>query len=160
MYATASSPWKKKAGEYRSLSSPHQPSSFNLKSVRLKPFFSPPPSSDYDSSQGPDKKKTVYQMALSKKSLSPLLLYSKRVLLDLEGTGGRAHWSPCVHVLWFYFVLALSASPHVSSALPLLCRCFRQTGRNLGRCSAHYYIRQPGPEGSWRQEGPQQEYCP
>lgn len=33
-------------------------------------YFSSPLSSEYDSSQGPDKKKTVYQMALSKKSLS------------------------------------------------------------------------------------------
>lgn len=41
-------------------------------------FFSP--SAEYDSSQGPDKKRTVYQMALSKKSLSPLLSYCKRVL--------------------------------------------------------------------------------
>lgn len=119
MYATASSPWKKKAGEYRSLSSPHQPSSFNLKSVRLKPFFSPPPSSDYDSSQGPDKKKTVYQMALSKKSLSPLLSYSKRVLLDLEGTGGELTEVPVFTCSGF--ILCLLSLPHHMSLLPCLC---------------------------------------
>lgn len=139
MCATAASPWKKKAGEYRLLSLPHQPFSFNLKSYRLKLFFYPPllpPSSDYESSQGPDKKKTVYQMALSKKSLSPLLSYSNRVPLNLEGTrlGSLGPFGFFLqvfffpNVLWLCFVLAHSTSPHVSSALPLLCRCFRQTG--------------------------------
>lgn len=35
---------------------------------------------EYESSQGPDKKRTVYQMALSKKPLSMLLSYCKKVL--------------------------------------------------------------------------------
>lgn len=130
MCATAASPWKKKAGEYRLLSLPHQPFSFNLKSYRLKLFFYPfllPPSSDYESSQGPDKKKTVYQMALSKKSLSPLLSYSNRVPLNLEGTrlsslGPFGFFSSFFFFLMCSgFVLYLLTLPHHMSLLPCLC---------------------------------------
>lgn len=116
-----------------------------------------PLSSEYDSSQGPDKKRTVYQMALSKKSLSPLMSYCKRVLLNLEGTGGCSLKSS-FSCLWLV-LCSLSTSRRFFSALPVLCLCFRQTGWNLGCCPTHHYIRQPGPEGSWRQEGPEQEYC-
>lgn len=48
---------------------------------------------EYESSQGPDKKRTVYQMALSKKSLSLLLWYCKRVFRYVKGT-----------VFWGYLV--------------------------------------------------------
>lgn len=41
---------------------------------------------EYESSQGPDKKRTVYQMALSKKSLSLLLWYCKKVFRYVKGT--------------------------------------------------------------------------
>lgn len=74
-----------------------------------------PPSSEYDSSQGPDKKRTVYQMALSKKSLSPLLSYCKRVLLNLEGTGGCSLKSS-FSCLWL--VLCSLSIPRFTSLLP------------------------------------------
>lgn len=94
------------------------PAAFNLKSYRFKLFFYPPlppPSSDYESSQGPDKKKTVYQMALSKKLLSPLSSYSNRVPLNLEGTplSSLGPFFPLFfsNTLWFCSVLAHSSSP-------------------------------------------------
>lgn len=61
-------------------------------------------------------------MALSKKSLSPLLSYSKRVLLDLEGTGGRAHWkSLCSRALVLFCACSLGTCTHHMSLLPCLC---------------------------------------
>uniref|UniRef100_A0A8C2X6I5 SH3 and multiple ankyrin repeat domains 1 n=1 Tax=Cyclopterus lumpus TaxID=8103 RepID=A0A8C2X6I5_CYCLU len=56
--------------------------------LRSKSMTSELEDMEYESSLGPDKKRTVYQMALSKKSLSPLLSYCRGVLLNLEGTGG------------------------------------------------------------------------
>lgn len=68
-------------------------------------LFFPPPFSEYESSQGPDKKRTVYQMALSKKSLSPLLSYCKRVFLNLKGIGSLKSSFSC---FCLYFMRSLS----------------------------------------------------
>lgn len=84
---------------------PYQPLSAALIKSLFDALFSPL-YSEYESSQGPDKKRTVYQMALSKKSFSPLLSYSKRVFFNLEGWWSSVKPS-CLH-FFLYFKLPLS----------------------------------------------------
>uniref|UniRef100_A0A3Q2Q4F5 SH3 and multiple ankyrin repeat domains 1 n=1 Tax=Fundulus heteroclitus TaxID=8078 RepID=A0A3Q2Q4F5_FUNHE len=52
--------------------------------LRSKSMTSELEDMEYEPSQGPDKKRTVYQMALSKNPLPPLLSFHKRVFFKLE----------------------------------------------------------------------------
>lgn len=78
-----------------------------------------PPFSEYDSSQGPDKKRTVYQMALSMKSLSPLLTFCKKGVFEPWGSLQSSFLCSLL-----YFLLPLTTSLRLCSALPVFGLCF------------------------------------
>lgn len=64
-------------------------------------------------------------MALSKKSLSPLLSYCKRVFLNLEGTGGGfTEILLFMFLLFLFFFLRSLSLPLYISFLPCPCSVF------------------------------------